>query len=163
LTAIREPWNDSSMSALILKIFLTIYILYALLKFFEFFFRNDETKMKGLRAVYSGDGRVIRIFDNVMLILMVVFVALLFVTGVEYLSFTTGLLVGMTIIQVYFHRFSDPLPAEKSPEPPITAIKLMSYSIQANPGKAWRELVFMTVLFVWALFMLATRGFGFSR
>jgi hypothetical protein len=116
-----------------------------------------------LRAVYSGDGRVIRIFDNVTLILMVVFVALLFATGVEYLSFTTGLLVGMTIIQVYFHRFSDPLPAEKSPEPPITAIKLMSYSIQANPGKAWRELVFMTVLFVWALFMLVTRGFGFFR
>jgi hypothetical protein len=151
------------MSALILKILLTVYILYALLKFFEFFFRNDETKMKGLRAVYSGNGRVIRIFDNVMLILMVVFVALLFATGVEYLSFTTGLLVGMTIIQVYFHRFSDPLPAEKSPEPPVTAIKLMSYSIQANPGKAWRELVFMTVLFVWALVMLVTRGFGFSR
>jgi hypothetical protein len=151
------------MSALILKIILTVYILYALLKFFEFFFRNDKTKMKGLRAVYSADGRVIRIFDNVMLILMVVLVALLFVTGVEYLSFTTGLLVGMTIIQVYFHRFSDPLPAEKSPEPPITAIKLMSYSIQANPGKAWRELVFMTVLFVWALFMLATRGFGLFR
>jgi hypothetical protein len=151
------------MSALILKILLTVYILYALLKFFEFFFRNDETKMKGLRAAYSGDGRVIWIFDNVMLILMVVFVALLFATGVEYLSFTTGLLVGMTIIQVYFHRFSDPLPAQKSPEPPVTAIKLMSYSIQANPGKAWRELVFMTVLFVWALFMLATRGFGFFR
>jgi hypothetical protein len=151
------------MSALILKILLTVYILYALLKFFEFFFRNDETKMKGLRAVYSGDGRVIRIFDNVMLILMVVFVALLIATGVEYLSFTTGLLVGMTIIQVYFHRFSDPLPAEKSPEPPVTAIKLMSYSIQANPGKAWRELVFMTVLFVWALFMLASRGFGWFR
>jgi hypothetical protein len=166
----REPGGelgsrgmDSSMSALILKILLTLYILYALLKFFEFFFRNDETKMKGLRAVYSGDGRVIRIFDNVMLMLMVVLVALLLATGVEYLSFTTGLLVGMTIIQVYFHRFSDPLPAEKSPEPPVTAIKLMSYSIQANPEKAWRELVFMTVLFVWALFMLATRGFGIFR
>jgi hypothetical protein len=151
------------MSALILKILLTVYILYALLKFFEFFFRNDETKMKGLRAVYSGNGRGIQVFDNVTLILMAVFVALLLATGVEYLSFTTGLLVGMTIIQVYFHRFSEPLPVEKSPDPPITAIKLMSYSIQANPGKAWRELIFMTVMFVWALFMLATRGFGFFR
>jgi hypothetical protein len=163
LTAILRRGMDTSMSALILKILLTVYILYALLKFFEFFFRSDETKMKGLRAVYSGDMRVIRIFDNVLLILMVVFVVLLFVTGIEYLSFTTGLLVGMTIIQVYFHRFSDPLPAEKSPEPPVTAIKLMSYSIQANPGKAWRELIFMTVLFVWALFMLVTRGFGWLR
>ena len=45
------------MSSYILKILLTIYILYALLKFFEFFFRSDEAKMKGLRAVYSGGGR----------------------------------------------------------------------------------------------------------
>ena len=75
-------------------------------------------------------------------------------------SFTTGLLVGMTVIQVYFHRFSDPLPPEKAPPPPITALKMMSHSIQATPGKAWRELVLMTLLFLWALFMLATRGFG---
>ena len=148
------------MYSLALKILLTLYILYALLKFFEFFFRDEETKMKGLRAVYADGGRVIKIFDNAILGLMVVFVCLLFATGVEYLSFTTGLLVGMTIIQVYFHRFSDPLPPEKSPDPPITALKLMSYSIQASPGKAWRELLLMTLLFVWALYMLATRGFG---
>ena len=149
------------MSLLILKILLVVYILYALLKFFEFFFRKDETKMKGLRMVYvDGGGRIVKIYDNVILIVMVIFVGLLFVAGVEYLSFTTGLLVGMTVIQVYFHRFSDPLPPEKAPEPPITALKMMSYSIQANPGKAWRELVFMTLLFVWALYMLATQGFG---
>ncbi len=149
------------MSLLILKILLVVYILYALVKFFEFFFRKNETKMKGLRMVYvAGGGRIVKIYDNVILIVMVIFVGLLFVSGVEYISFTTGLLVGMTIIQVYFHRFSDPLPPEKSPEPPITALKMMSYSIQANPGKAWRELVFMTFLFVWALYKLATQGFG---
>jgi hypothetical protein len=38
----------------------------------------------------------------------------------------------MTIIQVYFHRFSDPLPPEKAPPPPIAALKMMSYSIQAE-------------------------------
>jgi len=108
------------MSSLVLKILLTLYILYALLKFFEFFFRSDEAKMRGLRSVYSGDNRVIKVFDNVILVLMLIFVGLLFVAGVEYLSFTTGLLVGMSIIQVYFHRFSDPLPPEKSPDPPIT-------------------------------------------
>jgi hypothetical protein len=148
------------MSALVLKILLTLYILYALLKFFEFFFRDDETKMQGLRAVYSGDGRVIKIFDNVILVFALVLVVLLLAAGVEYLSFTTGLLVGMTIIQVYVHRFCDPLPPEKAPDPPITALKMMSYSIQVNPGKAWRELVIMSLLFVWALYMLATRGFG---
>jgi hypothetical protein len=50
-------------------------------------------------------------------------------------------------IKVYFHRFSEPLPPEKSPEPPITALKMLSCSIQANPGRAWRELVLMTILF----------------
>lgn len=152
------------MPLLILKIFLVLYILYALLKFFEFFFRSDKAKMEGLHRVYvEGGGRIIRVFDNVILTVMVIVVGLLFVSGVEYISFTTGLLVGMTVIQVYFHRFCDPLPPDKSPGPPITALKMMSYSIQASPGKAWRELALMTVLFVWALYMLATRGFGLFR
>jgi hypothetical protein len=148
-----------------LKVLLTLYILYALLKFFEFFFRDEETKRKGLDTVYvKGNGRVVRIFDNVMLVFTLVLLALVFASGVEYLSFTTGLLVGMTIIQLYFHRFSDPLPPEKSPQPPVTALKMLSYSIQANPGKAWRELALMTLLFTWSLYMLATRGFGlFTR
>jgi hypothetical protein len=31
-------------------------------------------------------------------------------------------------------------------------------------GRAWRELVLMTILFLWALYMLATQGFGlFTR
>ena len=148
------------MTATVLKAFLVVYILYALLKFYEFFFRSDEAKMRGLRAVYADGGRAIRIFDDVMMTVMAGVVALLFVSGVEYLSFTTGLLVGMTVIQVFFHRFRDPIPPDKSPDPPITPLKMMSYAIQATPGKASRELAFMTVLFVWALYMLATRGFG---
>ena len=148
-----------------LKVLLTVYILYALLKFFEFFFRDEETKRKGLDTVYvKGNGRVVRTFDNAILVFTLVLLALVFASGVEYLSFTTGLLVGMTIIQLYFHRFSDPLPPEQSPQQPITALKMLSYSIQANPGKAWRELTLMTLLFAWSLYMLATRGFGlFTR
>jgi len=149
------------MNSFALKILLTIYIVYALLKFFEFFFRKQETKQAGLNAVYvTGGGKIVKIFDNAILLFAIILLILLFVGGVEYVSFTTGLLVGMTIIQVYFHRFSDPLPPEKAPPPPITALKMMSYSIQAQPGKAWRELALMTMLFLWALFMLATRGFG---
>jgi hypothetical protein len=41
---------------LTLKILLTVYILYALLKFFEFFFREEETRMKGLYGVYVKGG-----------------------------------------------------------------------------------------------------------
>ncbi len=150
-----------AMNSFTLKILLTVYIVYALLKFFEFFFRKEETKQAGLHAVYvKGGGKIVKIFDNVILLFVIVLLILLFIGGVEYISFTTGLLVGMTIIQVYFHRFSDPLPPEKAPPPPITALKMMSYSIQAQPGKAWRELALMTMLFLWALFMLVTQGFG---
>jgi hypothetical protein len=148
------------MAATVLKVLVTIYILYALLKFFEFFFRKEDAKMRGLRSVYGDGGNIIKVFDTVVLVLMLLFVVLLFSVGVEYLSFATGLLVGMTIIQVYFHRFRDPLPSDKMPDPPLTPLKMMSYSIQIMPGKAWRELLFMTALFLWALYMLATRGFG---
>lgn len=147
------------MALLSLKILLSLYILYALLKFFDFFFQNYDIRIEKIRAAYRDGGRMIAIFDNVVLVLMAVFVGLLFASGIEYLSFATGLLVGMTLIQVYFHRFSDPLPPDKSPEPPVSAIKLMSYAIQANPGKAWRELVFMTLLFVSALYALWAEGF----
>ena len=54
----------------------------------------------------------------------------------------------------------DCLVPDKSPEPPVTPIKHLSYAIQANPGKAWKEYLLMTILFVWALFMLLTEGFG---
>jgi hypothetical protein len=153
------------MNSLALKVLLTIYIIYALLKFFEFFFRDDEAKSRGLHTVYvRGGGAVVKRFDNAILVFALILLALLFSGGVEYVSFTTGLLVGMTLIQVYFHEFSDPLPPEKSPDPPVTALKMMSYSIQANPGKAWKELLLMTLLFLWSLYMLATRGFGlFTR
>lgn len=149
------------MNSSVLRILLTVYIVYALLKFFEFFFRDEKTKQAGLHAVYvKGGGKIVKIFDNVILLFAIVLVVLLFRGGVEYISFITGLMVGMTIIQVSFHRFSDPLPPEKAPPPPVTALKMMSYSIQAMPAKAWRELTLMTLLFLWALYMLATRGFG---
>jgi hypothetical protein len=79
--------------------------------------------------------------------------------GMEYISFITCLLAGI-LIQLYFHSFSKSLLPEKSPEPPISAIKMMSYAIEANPGLAWKELIIMTVIFIWGLYMLFTQGFG---
>lgn len=150
-----------NMSLLILKLLLTAYILYALFEFLGFLFKKEDPSMKKLEGIFENGGeKKIRTFDNIVLLIMVVFVTLLFVSGVEYLSFTTGLIVGMAILMTYNHRFSDPLPAEKFPKPPITALKLMTYSIHANPKKAWRELIFMVLLFSWALYMLATEGFG---
>jgi hypothetical protein len=148
------------MAGTALKVLVALYLLYALLKFFDFFYQSYETRMRGIRAAYANGGRGLRIFDNVILIFMAVLVALLFASGIEYLSFTTGLLVGATLIQVYFHRFIEPLPADKMPEAPVSAIKLMSWSIQAMPEKPWRELAFLTILFVWALYKIVTQGLG---
>ena len=128
------------MAEKILKILLVLYIAYALLKFFDFFYQSYDRRMRSIRAAYENDGRVLKTFDNVVLGLMVLLVVLQFLSGIEYLSFTTGLLVGSTLIQIYFHRFCDPVPADKAPEPPVSPIKLMSWGIQATPEKPWREL-----------------------
>ena len=142
------------MARTILKILLALYIVYALLKFFDFFYQDYDRRMRSIRAAYENDGHVLKTFDNIMLGLMVLLVVLQFRGGIEYLSFTTGLLVGSTLIQIYFHRFCDPVPADRSPDPPVSPIKLMSWGIQANPEKPWRELAFLTVLMAWALYRI---------
>jgi hypothetical protein len=70
------------------------------------------------------------------------------------LSFITGLVVGMLLIQIFFHRFEKPLAPERAPEPEAPPRKVMSYAIQAQPGLAWREILVMTALFGWALYAL---------
>jgi hypothetical protein len=40
------------------------------------------------------------------------------------------------------------------PESPTAPRKLISYAIQADPGLAWREIILMSALFVWALYEL---------
>ena len=148
----------SGTSELILKALLTLYILQSLHKFFDFFYIGYEKRIARIRRVYAADG--VSVFDTIALIIVVVLLALQFIAGVEYLSFTTGLLVGMTLIQLYFHRFNQPLAANQSPDPPMYPIKLLSYAIQAMPGRPWREMTLMTILLGWALYMLLTEGFG---
>jgi hypothetical protein len=143
-----------TMPATILKGLLALYAAYALLKFFDFFFVSRERRMASIERGYQDDGRAIRVFDAVMLGLVMILVVLQVLAGVQGLSFLTGLLVGMTLIQVYFHRFNRQLPGNEAPPEPVSAIKLMSWSIQANPELAWREIVMMTVLLVGALVLV---------
>jgi hypothetical protein len=142
------------MAAIVLKVLLTLYAAYALLKFFDFFYVSRERRMVSIRRGYENDGRAIRAYDAVMLGLVVVLVVLQLAAGVHGLSFLTGLLVGMTLIQVYFHRFNQPLPKDDLPPEPVSAIKLMSWSIQAYPGAAWREIALVTVLLVGSLVLV---------
>ncbi|MGB7968369.1 MAG: hypothetical protein WCF28_02210 [Methanobacterium sp.] len=146
---------------LILKILLIFFVVYSLIKFFVFFFVNYDTRRKLLDSSYNGKSTATKISDIFLLSMVLLLMIFLYLSGrTEYLSFTTGLLVGMVLIQLYFHSFSEPLKSEESPEPPISPIKIMSYGIEASPGRAWRELLIMTVIFIWALYMLLTQGLG---
>lgn len=91
---------------------------------------------------------------------MIVIVVLLFLShSMAYLSFIAGLYIGATLIQTYFHMFTKPLPEDKAPKPPVSPIKLMSYAIQANPERPWKQLLFISLLFLWGIYMIFTNGF----
>ncbi|MBB3724539.1 hypothetical protein [Nonomuraea dietziae] len=142
--------------ALALKILLGLYILQALIKFINLFAIPYDVRIKRIAAYHRSQAS--KVFDHILLTLMAVLVALLATVGLEHLSFITGLLVGLTLTQVLFHRFTQPLPPDRTPPPPGTPITTMSYAIQANPRLAWRELVIQTALFAWALVALITQG-----
>ena len=149
------------MASQILKILMILFIIQGLIKFYVLFFIKYERRRKQLEKSYGGNTSATKIFDNVILGILALLITLLFVSKkMEYLSFITGLYIGATLIQVYFHRFFEPLPEDKAPKPPISPIKMMSYAIQAFPKKPWKEVLFLTVIFLWGLYMLLSKGFG---
>ena len=143
-----------SLAASTLRVFLVLYILYGYAKFAQSFLRSEHAKKRWLRRVYAG--RAVAVFDDVMLAVMMAVVALTIVAGIDARSFTSGLLVGMTLIQLFFHRFAEPLPDDWRPPEPVTPLKTMSYAIQAMPARAWREFAAISVLFAGALYYLAS-------
>jgi hypothetical protein len=145
---------SADTAAAVLRVFLIVYMLYAYAKFADVFVRPKESKKRWLRRVYAGS--MVRVFDNVMLVVMLLVVGVTLLAGTEVLSFTSGLLVGMTLIQIFFHRFAEPLTDEWMPHAPVTPLKMMAHAIQATPQKAWRELAVITVLFAGLLFYLVT-------
>jgi hypothetical protein len=141
---------------LALQILLIAFCLQGLVKFAVGFLVPYPIRIRRIASYYERGGRIIGIYDTVTLIIIGVLVVLLFLTQMHDLSFITGLIVGMLTIQIFFHRFSRVLPAEQMPEIPTPPRKLMSYAIQATPALGWREILFMTALFVWALTVLLT-------
>jgi hypothetical protein len=62
------------------------------------FFVPYQTRRKRIDAIYAG--RQIALYDDIVLLLMLVFVGLLVAAGSPaYLGFSTGLVVGMTLIR----------------------------------------------------------------
>ena len=143
------------MVATVLAILLVIYSVYALAKFCFFFMLSYPRRRKALDRAYAGKASATRTADALLLVFTILLAVLLGIRGADHVSFLTGLLVGMTLLQVYFHQFSVPLADDEAPGPPSSPIKIMSYAIQARPSRPWKELVVMACLLVWSLYSLA--------
>lgn len=137
-----------------LSILLIAFCIQGLVKFAVGFLVPYPTRIRRIASYYQRGGRIISIYDTVTLVIIVALIVLLFLTGIHEPSFVTGLIVGMLVIQIFFHRFSEPLPEDQAPELAAPPRQIMSYAIQAHPGLAWREIILMTALFGWALYAL---------
>ncbi|MFZ0835551.1 MAG: hypothetical protein WAM92_21255 [Mycobacterium sp.] len=142
-----------------LTILLIAFSLHGLVKFAVGFLVPYRTRIARIEAYYRRGGLIITIYDNVTLVIIVALVVLLALTDIEEVSFFTGLIAGMLVIQIFFHPFSRPLPANRAPKTPYAPRKLMSYAIQADPWLAWKEIL-MAALFAWALSYLIGRLVG---
>jgi hypothetical protein len=135
----------------ILTFAICVYALYALLKFCFFAILGYDRRRKLLDTSYGGRASATRISDYLLLFIAIGLSVMLAVAGADQVSFLTGLLVGMTLIQIYFHQFSRPLAEDRLPKPPVSPIKMMSYAIQAEPGRPWKEMLVIATLLIWSL------------
>lgn len=134
------------IAAEILDFLLSLFALYVLLKFLVFFCLRYDRLRAMLDKAYAKKTSATKRQDVFLFAACTSMVVLLYLRGVEHRSFLAGLLVGMTLIQLYFHEFSDTLSDREKPADPESPIKTMSYAIQANPGRAWKELLFIAAL-----------------
>lgn len=125
---------------------LLAYAGYAAVKPFFFFLLPYEKRRRLLDGQYAGRPAATQISDNFFLLLILAITLLLYLTGIDHVSFLAGLLVGMTIIQLFFHRFTNEPNAGREAPKPMSPIKRMSYAIQDRPALAWRELLLIIIL-----------------
>jgi len=116
-----------------LAIVLIAFCIQGLVKFAVGLVVPYPARIRRIASYYQRDGGIISIYDTITLVMIVALVILLFVTGLHDFSFITGLVVGMLVIQIFFHRFSEPLPEDKAPESSAPPRKIMSYAIDP-PG-----------------------------
>lgn len=145
---------------LALEILLILYCVQALIRFAIHFLLPYDKRIRQMERNYAKDHKIIARYDDITLVVQLIMVALLFATDMQYLSFLTGLFVGMSLIQLYFHRFIHPLPMDKMPESPYPPVKLMSFAIQAQPNLAWREYLLITATAIWGLYALTVGLIG---
>lgn len=127
---------------------------HAVLKF-VFFALPYSRRRAALDRQYRGRQSATAVSDAASLVVVVIVATLMFLGGRGGVGFLAGLWIGATIIQLYFHRFHEPLDDRTAPTEPTSPIKTMSYAIQARPWAAWRELTVFTVLVVASIVAIA--------
>jgi uncharacterized membrane protein YphA (DoxX/SURF4 family) len=141
-----------------LTVLLLLFLLQGMAKFALWRFAPYRVRIGRIASYYARGQRVIRAYDSVSLLVTAAMVALLLATGVETTSFAAGLVVGMTLIQVFLHRFDQPLPPDRMPPAPVRPNQHTSYAIQHRPWLAWREIAAIGVLSVWLIWDLVAQA-----
>lgn len=123
---------------------------------FAFFALPYRTRRAALDKSYGAKPCATSTSDRVLLGVTAALAALLLWRSVEPVSFLGGLWIGGTLIQLYFHRFHTPVPADRSAPPQTSPLKEMSYAIQADPWRPWPQMLVFAVLVVWSLALIVT-------
>lgn len=141
----------------VLRVLVGLLMLQALVKIAVFFLVPYDVRRRVLDSQYGSNQSATKRSDLALLALVVILLALLLGSGqADYLSLGVGLWAGMTIIQTYFHEFSTPLAGHELPgDINVSPIKMMSYAIQASPGRPWKQLSIIAGLAIWVLYQVA--------
>ncbi|HEX3546679.1 MAG TPA: hypothetical protein VHU62_08890 [Mycobacterium sp.] len=121
---------------------------------FAFFALPYRTRRAALDKAYGAKPSATNTSDVIVLILTVALSGLLLWRGVEAVSFLGGLWIGATLIQLYFHRYHEPVAPERAAPPETSPLKEMSYAIQASPWRPWPQMLVLAILVVWSLVLI---------
>jgi len=124
---------------------------------FAFFALPYRRRRALLDRQYGGKASAATTSDFAVMAFTLAVAVLLLWRGVEPVGFLGGLWIGATLIQLYFHQFHRPVPAEHAAPPPTSPLKEMSYAIQDAPWRPWLQLLMLTAL------VLVSLGLVFSK
>lgn len=142
------------MIEMIAKVLVTVLGLHTLVKFLFFFVLPYAKRRAALDRAYGDRPSATSKSDPILLAVTVAVAVFLFWRSIDPVSLIGGFWLGGTLTQLFFHRYHEPLSADRAPPPEVSPLKEMSYAIQDKPERAWRELLAMAVLIVMALFLL---------
>ena len=113
---------------------------------FAFFALPYRRRRAALDKQYGAKPYATTASDAVLMVVTVVIAAFIVWRGIESVSFLAGLWIGATLIQLYFHQFHTPVPADRAAPEERSPLKEMSYAIQATPWRPWPQMLALTAL-----------------